>query len=121
MHLPIIELLNSFSPFSRFSRFSVALVHQVRQLGAVDPRALVVQFLGSVSAAFAQLAVSVGQVVLPFAFVFGPVEQALHVLGVVGAEQGDWAAPDACACALAKPVKVSLVEASVAHFRAFCV
>ena len=85
-------------------------------LVAIDPYALIVQSFGSVAAAAAQHAISVGQIVLPYAFVFGPVEHALDVLRVVGAEDGNRAAPDACACALAKPVKVSLVEASVAHF-----
>ncbi len=105
----------NFELFLTFLSF-LSLCSLLLLLGAIVPRALIVQLVGSVAAAFAQLAVSVGQIVLPYAFVFGPVEHALDVLRVVGAEDGNRAAPDACACALAKPVEVSLVEASVAHF-----
>ena len=78
-------------------------------------------YFGAIAAAFVQVAESVGQIVLPFAIVFCPVEHALDVLRVVGAEDCHRAAPNACACAFAKPVEVSLVETPVAHFRAFCV
>ncbi len=89
-------------------------------LVAIEPSAFEDDHFGAIAAAFVQVAESVGQIVLPFAFVFCPVKHALDVLWVVGAEDGHRAAPNACACAVAKPVKVSLVEASVVHFRAFC-
>ena len=107
--------MNSFLTFLTF----LSLCSLLLLLIAVHPFALVDDLFGAVTAAAAQHAISVGQIVLPYAFVFGPVEHALDVLRVVGAEDGNRAAPDACTRTSAKPVKESLVETAVAHFRAF--
>ena len=119
-------LLLNFEFFLTFLSFLsfLSLLHSwppLLLLVAIEPSAFEDDYFGAIAAAFVQVAESVGQIVLPFAIVFGPVEHALDVLRVVGAEDCHRATPNACSCAFAKPVEVSLVEASVAHFCAFCV
>lgn len=66
-------------------------------LVAVDPDTFVDDFFFAIATAVACCALSVGQIVAPFAFVFGPVKHALDVLRVVFAEHDHRTAPDALA------------------------
>ena len=108
-------LLLNFEFFLTFLSF-LSLCSLLLLLVAIVPRALVDEHFGAIAAAFTRCALSVGQIVAPFAFVFGPVKHTLDVLRVVGTEDGDRAAPNTRACALAKPVQVSFVVAAVSQF-----
>ena len=89
-------LLLNFEFFLTFLTFLSLCSLLPLLLVAIDPYALIVQSFGSVAAAAAQHAMSVGQIVEPFAFVFGPVEHALDVLRIVNTKYRHWAVPDAC-------------------------
>ena len=108
----IAYLYMNFEFFLTFLSF-LSLCSLLLLLVAVVPCALVDEHFGAIAAAFACRALSVGQIVAPFAFVFGPVKHALHVLRVVGTENRHRAAPDAFAGTFAESVEVSLVETAV--------